>query len=64
LKWSGMGVGREMKVVEALYGVTGQSGGSNLPGLEVLEEAVESNKIPAPSQDIRDLLKEDYANKR
>ncbi|KAG5646424.1 hypothetical protein DXG03_003474 [Asterophora parasitica] len=47
-RWSGVKTGRELKVVEALYGVNAAELGSTLPGLEALREAVETETVPNP----------------
>ncbi|KAF8076156.1 hypothetical protein FPV67DRAFT_1470561, partial [Lyophyllum atratum] len=47
-KWSGVKTGRELKVVEALYGVNATKLGTTLPGLDVLREAAANKTIPPP----------------
>ncbi|KAF5387797.1 hypothetical protein D9615_000187 [Tricholomella constricta] len=48
MNWSGVKTGRELKVVEALYGVNATELGSTLPGLEALREAVKTRMVPKP----------------
>lgn len=46
MNWSSLKTARELKVVEALYGVNATQVGEVLPGLEIVEEAAKSNTIP------------------
>ncbi|KAG5654475.1 hypothetical protein H0H81_001974 [Sphagnurus paluster] len=60
-RWSGVKTGRELQVVEALYGVNAAELGKTLPGLEVLREAVATNKVPKPlsPEDVREFLEKE-----
>ncbi|RDB23232.1 hypothetical protein Hypma_009586 [Hypsizygus marmoreus] len=58
--WSTLRTARELKVVEALYGVNATRVGDALPGLEVLEDSMKSKSRPrgTSDQDMKDILQD------
>jgi len=61
--WSGKASKRELKVIEALYGVESPADERMLPGLEVLEEISDyldrnAQKSKGDEADVQDLLQE------
>ncbi|GLB33576.1 hypothetical protein LshimejAT787_0104600 [Lyophyllum shimeji] len=60
-KWSSVKTARELKVVEALYGVNAAKLGATHPGLEVLREAVTKKTVPEPlnPEDIKGFLEKE-----